>query len=515
MGTKYIFITGGVVSSLGKGIVGASIARLIAYDKRGTTVSLTKVDPYLNVDAGTMNPFQHGEVFVTADGAETDLDIGHYERFGIDCSAKNSITAGQIYESVLTNERKGSYLGQTVQVIPHVTNEIQKRIEEAGRDFDVAIVEIGGTVGDLEGLPFLEAIRQFSINHECKFVHVTLLPMVAGAGELKTKPTQHSVQKLREIGILPDAIICRSDHGLREEHRNKIALFCGVPKNGVFVSPTVKDIYSVPNLLAAQGIVKHLFDYECGEVGWKYKAVSDGKKIKVGMVGKYTDVRDAYKSIHEAVDHAGKMVGAIPTVVPIDSESEDCIDTLSSCDALIIPGGFGNRGIAGKIAACQFARQNGMPFLGICLGLQVAAIELLRSYGHDAQSEEFVPEHPSPAVAMLDGQKGRQIGASMRLGQYSMVFMDEQCREIYCGADSAMERHRHRYEFNPAWIDRLNSAGGTVCAVDRESGLLEVFRLREHPYYYACQFHPEFQSRPDTPHPLFVGLVRAAMKESA
>lgn len=505
---KYIFITGGVVSSLGKGIIAASLGKLA--QEQGLRVSITKMDPYLNVDAGTMNPFQHGEVFVTHDGAETDLDIGHYERFGIKCSGDNSITAGRIYQLVTGKERRGDYLGQTVQVIPHVTNEIKQAIKRASKDADISIVEIGGTVGDLEGLPFLEAIRQFGNEHESVFVHVTLLPMIHGAGEVKTKPTQHSVQKLREIGITPNVIVCRSDHGLTEEHRKKISMFCSVPEAGVFLSPTVNSVYDIPQILKDQGFDRYLLGKTVAAEVRPPTVTRNVSGIVVGLIGKYTEVRDAYKSVYESIEHAGRSLGiGSPTVVPVDSE--DDFDP-KDFDAIIVPGGFGSRGIAGKRRFIAHAIENDIPFLGICLGLQLAALEIMSRAGYSVFSEEH-SDGTDPLIAMLDGQKGRQVGASMRLGAYRMRITDDYLRDVY-GDSFAYERHRHRYEVSPTWLGRLQAAGVIICGQDSESGLVEAIRLPDKSFFVGCQYHPEFISTPDRPHPLFRKLVEVALEKS-
>jgi CTP synthase len=543
--TKYVFVTGGVVSSLGKGIAAASLAAIL--ESRGLKVTLIKLDPYINVDPGTMSPFQHGEVFVTEDGAETDLDLGHYERF---ISAKmrkvNNFTTGQIYESVIKKERKGEYLGKTVQVIPHVTNEIQDFIERGAKaawdgKADIAIVEIGGTVGDIESLPFVEAARQMSLRlgrGSCCFVHLTLVPFVAMAGELKTKPTQHSVQKLREIGISPDVLLCRADRPIPEEERAKISLFSNVHANAVISVWDVDSIYKVPSMLHRQGM-DEIVCFTLGIVSrpadlslWDRLVVAlenPQHEVKIGMIGKYVDLSDSYKSLNEALRHAGIHTRTRVTIDYVDSEQieRDGIACLEKLDAILVPGGFGKRGTEGKIAAIRFAREHKVPYLGICLGMQLATIEFARHVVGlaGANSTEFDPDTPHPVVALITewiDRTGRierrdatsDLGGTMRLGtQKCPVQPGTLAARIY-GSDVS-ERHRHRYEVNNIYVPQLEAAGYRVSARTPSENLTEIMELPSHPFFIGVQFHPEFTSTPRTGHPLFSAFVEAAVANRA
>ncbi|GAB4481697.1 MAG: CTP synthase [Burkholderiaceae bacterium] len=539
--TKYVFVTGGVVSSLGKGIAAASLAAIL--ESRSLKVTLIKLDPYINVDPGTMSPFQHGEVFVTEDGAETDLDLGHYERF---ISAKmkrvNNFTTGQIYESVIKKERRGEYLGKTVQVIPHVTNEIQEFIERGakaawGGATDVAIVEIGGTVGDIESLPFVEAARQMSLRlgrGSCCFVHLTLVPFVPSAGELKTKPTQHSVQKLREIGISPDVLLCRADRPIPEEERAKISLFSNVPLNAVISVWDVDSIYKVPSMLHKQGL-DEIVCFALGIVSrpadlsaWDrlvYALEHPEHEVKIGMVGKYVDLSDSYKSLNEALTHAGIHTRTRVTIEYVDSEEIEREGTaaLKNVDAILVPGGFGKRGTEGKIRAIQFARENRVPYLGICLGMQLATIEFARNVCGlaGANSTEFDPDTPHPVVALITewiDRTGRierrsdksDLGGTMRLGaQRVPVEPGTLAFRIY--GPEVNERHRHRYEVNNAYVPQLEAKGYKVSARTPTENLPEIMELPAHPFFIGVQFHPEFTSTPRGGHPLFKAYIEAAL----
>lgn len=529
---KYIFVTGGVVSSLGKGLAAASIGTLL--ERCGLRVTLQKFDPYLNVDPGTMSPFQHGEVYVLNDGAETDLDLGHYERF-VHCqlSRLNNLTSGQVFENVLHKERRGDYLGKTVQYIPHVTDEIKLRLHDitAANDVDVIITEIGGTVGDMEGHIFLEALRQFAQevgrDNVC-FIHVTLLPYIKAAGETKTKPTQQSVAKLREIGIQPDIIVCRTEYDMSEEERRKIAMFCNVDAANVIAFRDVKNtIYECPldlnqdkidrivcKRLALDVPEPDLKDWE----SYVDRVVNPKYKVRIAVVGKYIALQDAYKSIYESFTHAGASHDCRVETVRIDAESleqDGAAAHLQGVDGILVPGGFGDRGIEGKILAAQYARENNIPFLGICLGMQIAVIEFARSILglKGANSTEFDKDTPYPVICLQEEQKKLKImGATMRLGAYvADIKPNTLCERLY-GKIQISERHRHRFEFNPEYREETEKAGLIISAVSSEQGLVEVVELPKHPYYIACQFHPEFQSRPNFPHPLFSGLVAEAMK---
>ncbi|HOX67082.1 MAG TPA: CTP synthase [Burkholderiaceae bacterium] len=541
--TKYVFVTGGVVSSLGKGIAAASLAAIL--ESRGIKVTLIKLDPYLNVDPGTMSPFQHGEVYVTDDGAETDLDLGHYERFITTRMKKaNNFTTGQIYKSVLEKERRGDYLGKTVQVIPHVTNEIQefvKRGAGVGTDqaVDVAIVEIGGTVGDIESLPFLEAVRQMSLRmgpNNSAFVHLTYVPWIAAAGELKTKPTQHTAQKLREIGIQADVLLCRADRRIPDEEREKISLFTNVPTWGVISMWDVDTIYKVPRILHEQGLDGLICDKlrintpPANLTRWDdlvREFEHPERELTIAMCGKYTDLSDSYKSLNEALRHAGMHSHAKVNIEYVDSEmlNESNVSQLSGYDAVLVPGGFGKRGVEGKILTAKFARENKLPYLGICLGMQVATIEFARHQAGLAQanSTEFDPETPHPVIALIeewqdaDGSIQKRstssdMGGTMRLGaQSSDVKPGTLAHEIY--GDVVTERHRHRYEANVNYLDQLSAAGLVISALTQREKLTEIVELPRsvHPWFMGVQFHPEFKSTPWNGHPLFNSFIQAAL----
>ena len=534
--TKYIFITGGVVSSLGKGIASASLASIL--ETRGINVTLLKLDPYINVDPGTMSPFQHGEVFVTNDGAETDLDLGHYERFvRTQLGKKNNFTAGRVYENVIQRERRGDYLGATVQIIPHITDEIKKLTKEGAEDSEVALVEIGGTAGDIESLPFLEAIRQMSLElgrENTLFIHLTLLPFIKVAGELKTKPTQHSVKELRGIGIQPDILICRSEHQLEDQERKKIALFTNVPENSVFVSLDQDSIYKVPEDLHGQGlddIVVSKLGLNCKPADlseWK-NVVSQLERpnhsVDIAMVGKYMDLTESYKSLSEALIHAGVHTQTKVNIHYFDSEEieKNGADSLSKMSAILVPGGFGIRGIEGKIKAVQFARENNIPFLGICLGLQVAIIEYARHMANmkGANSTEFDDKTNYPVIGLItewqdengNTQKRNSdshLGGTMRLGgQECELIKGSNAQKIY-GANKVIERHRHRYEVNNKLISKIEEAGLFVSGRSNDGSLVEMIEIPGHPWFVACQFHPEFTSTPRDGHPLFEGFIKAA-----
>ncbi len=545
--TKFVFVTGGVVSSLGKGIASASLAAIL--ESRGLSVTLIKLDPYLNVDPGTMSPFQHGEVFVTDDGAETDLDLGHYERF-IETRMKkaNNFTTGQIYKSVLEKERRGDYLGKTVQVIPHVTNEIQDFIKRgAGFDtpeaVDVAIVEIGGTVGDIESLPFLEAVRQLSLRlgpNNAAFVHLTYLPWIAAAGELKTKPTQHTVQKLREIGIQPDALLCRADRYIPDEEREKISLFTNVQSWGVISMPDVDTIYKVPRVLHEQGLDGLICDKlrlntpPASLKRWDdlvFETEHPKGEVTIAMVGKYVELTDSYKSVNEALRHAGMQNHVRVKIAHIDSETitPETVAQLAAYDGVLVPGGFGKRGVEGKISTAQFAREQKVPYLGICLGMQVATIEYARHMAgmKDANSTEFEPETPFPVIALINEWKdadgsiqvrdaNSDLGGTMRLGaQSSDVSKGTLAHQIY--GDVVTERHRHRYEANVNYLDALRKAGLVISALTQREQLTEIVELppTAHPWFVGVQFHPEFKSTPWDGHPLFNAFVKAAVAHKA
>jgi CTP synthase len=531
--TRFIFVTGGVVSALGKGIAAASIGRLLV--SRGLSVTLQKFDPYINVDPGTMSPFQHGEVFVTEDGAETDLDLGHYERFtDVNATRASNATAGAIYDSVIRRERRGDYLGGTVQVIPHITDEIKQRIRLVAEaaDVDIVITEIGGTVGDIESLPFLEALRQFQVDEgrqSCLFVHLTLVPFLGHAGELKTKPTQHSVQELRRIGIQPDMVVCRSEESLGRDIREKIALFANLPVDSVVSARDVDSIYKVPLHFHAEGVDDQILGHFGIEAGppdlseWQKlvgRIGSAATPVRIGLVGKYTKLADAYLSVIEALNHAGVFHGGKIDLRWIDSErlsDQEAEAELAACDGILIPGGFGVRGIEGKIAAARYARENGIPYLGICLGMQIAVADFARHVaGMDgANSTEFDPETPFPVIDLLPEQKEvRDMGGTMRLGADPVKLHEgTRAREIY-GEAVIYERHRHRYEVNNHLRRRLEHAGLVCSGTSPDERLVEVIELPDHPFFVASQFHPEFKSRPLRPQPLFREFVRAAYERA-
>ena len=527
--TKYIFVTGGVASSLGKGLTCASLGAIL--ESRGLRVTIVKADPYLNVDPGTMNPFQHGEVFVTDDGAETDLDLGHYERFlSTRMSRVNNFTAGQVYDTVIKNERRGDYLGGTVQVIPHVTDEIKRRILSAGEGYDICIGEIGGTVGDIEGLPFLEAIRQIrtQVGHDhVMYVHLTLVPYIAAAGEIKTKPTQHSVKELTSLGIQPDIIILRTERAVETKEKRKISLFCNVREECVVTAPDVSNIYDLPLVLHEQGLDSRVCErlniwtgapnlkpwQDCTAV---IKSPAKGS-VTIAMVGKYVDLPESYKSLNEALAHGGIANNCSVKIVYVDSEQiekSDVPDLLRNADAILVPGGFGKRGTEGKIRAVRYAREHGIPFFGICLGLQLAIIEYARTkLGlSDAASTEFLPDAKTPVIALMDEQKNvADKGATMRLGAYSCQLRDGSlARQIY-GRALISERHRHRWEVNNSYREQLEKHGLVISGVNPEKDLVEIFEVPGHPWMVGVQFHPEFASRPLSPHPLFVSFIAAAL----
>jgi CTP synthase len=531
--TKFVFVTGGVVSALGKGIAAASIGQLLV--ARGLSVTLQKFDPYINVDPGTMSPFQHGEVFVTEDGAETDLDLGHYERFtDVNTSRASNATAGAIYNSVIQRERRGDYLGNTVQVIPHITDEIKQRIllVAEAQDVDIVITEIGGTVGDIESLPFLEALRQFQVDQgreRCMFVHLTLVPFLGHAGELKTKPTQHSVQELRRIGIQPDMVICRSEEPLSRDIRDKIALFANLPVESVVSARDVDSIYKVPLFFQSEGVDDSILDRFGIEAGppnldeWRSgveRYDSAETTVRIGLVGKYTKLSDAYLSVIEALGHAGTHHGGKIDVRWVDSErltDEEAQRELEACDGILVPGGFGVRGIEGKIQAARFAREKSVPYLGICLGMQIAVAEFARHVaGMDgANSTEFDPETPYPVIDLLPEQKEvRDMGGTMRLGADPVKLHEgTRAREIY-GEAVIYERHRHRYEVNNHLRKRLEHSGLVCSGTSPDERLVEVVELPDHPFFVASQYHPEFKSRPLRPQPLFREFVGAALERA-
>ncbi|MFC4251351.1 CTP synthase [Sinimarinibacterium flocculans] len=534
--TRYIFVTGGVVSSLGKGIAAASLGAIL--ESRGLKVSMIKLDPYINVDAGTMSPFQHGEVFVTEDGAETDLDLGHYERFLRGKTTRwSNLTTGQVYRNVLEKERRGDYLGKTVQVIPHITDEIQANVLKGAAGADICIVEIGGTVGDIESLPFLEAIRQMGVElgrSHALYMHLTLVPFVKASGELKTKPTQHSVKELRGIGIQPDVLVCRTERPLPDGERRKIALFTNVPYKAVIAAVDVDDIYKIPGWLHQQSlddlVVQH-FGLECRQAdlsAWERLVdarVSADTEVQIAMVGKYVDLADAYKSLNEALFHAGMHTGTRVKIRYVESETLETqgLRALQGVDAILVPGGFGERGIEGKIVAVRYARENRIPYLGICLGMQVAVIEYARSVcGLDnAHSTEFDPKTPHPVIALVtewrdaDGRMHTRTlesnkGGTMRLGsQACRLKAGSRSRALY-NAEIISERHRHRFEFNNNYKQQLADGGLDLVAESVENELVEMVELSNHPFFVGCQFHPEFTSTPRDGHPLFEGFVRAA-----
>jgi len=527
---KYIFVTGGVVSSLGKGLTAASLGALL--ELRGLTVRIQKFDPYLNVDPGTMSPFQHGEVYVLEDGAETDLDLGHYERFTSGkLSRMNSLSSGQVYESVIQKERRGDYLGKTVQVIPHVTNEIKDRIYSAAKDVDVLITEIGGTTGDIEGLPFLEAMRQFALEvgrEDVIFIHVTLVPFLAAAGELKTKPTQQSVAKLREIGIQPNILVCRTDHPLDAGLRDKLSMFCNVPVKAVVECADVANsIYELPLALKKEGLDQLVLDL----FGLKNpppekniwdqivrRLLNPRHEVTIGVVGKYIELQDAYKSVYESITHAGIANNCRVNIVRIDAEDLEKKGgraVLKGLDGILVPGGFGDRGTEGKIAAARYAREHRVPYYGLCLGLQIAVIEFARNVLRlaGANSTEFDASPRHPVINMMEEQKKIiDKGATMRLGSYECALTPGTRAARAYGVSSVRERHRHRYEVNNAYVDRLQRAGLVVSGLNPRRNLVEIVELRGHPWFLAVQFHPEFQSKPNRAHPLFAAFIGAVIK---
>lgn len=536
MTTNYIFVTGGVVSSLGKGIAAASLAAIL--EARGLNVTIMKLDPYINVDPGTMSPIQHGEVFVTEDGAETDLDLGHYERFiRTKMTRRNNFTTGRIYSDVLRKERRGDYLGATVQVIPHITNAIKERVIAGGEGHDVVLVEIGGTVGDIESLPFLEAIRQMAVEvgrEHTLFMHLTLVPYMAAAGEVKTKPTQHSVKELLSIGIQPDILICRSDRAVPANERAKIALFCNVPEKAVISLKDVDSIYKIPGLLKSQGLDDYIckrFSLNCPEANlseWEqviYEEANPAGEVTIGMVGKYIELPDAYKSVIEALKHGGLKNRVTVNIKLIDSQDVETrgVEILKGLDAILIPGGFGYRGVEGKIATARYARENNIPYLGICLGMQVALIEFARNVVgmENANSTEFVPDCKYPVVALITEWRDENgnvevrteksdLGGTMRLGAQACQLSDDSLVRKMYGAPTITERHRHRYEVNNLLLKQIEAAGLRIAGRSGDDQLVEIIEVPNHPWFVACQFHPEFTSTPRDGHPLFAGFVKAA-----
>ena len=537
--TRYIFVTGGVVSSLGKGIAAASLGALL--EARGLRVTLMKLDPYINVDPGTMSPFQHGEVYVTEDGAETDLDLGHYERFvRTTCTRANSFTTGRVYEEVIRKERRGDYLGGTVQVIPHITDEIKRRVLEGAEGFDVAMIEIGGTVGDIESLPFLEAIRQLGVElgrERALFMHLTLVPYIKAAGELKTKPTQHSVKELRSIGIQPDILICRSERELPRDERRKIALFTNVEQDAVISAVDSDTIYRIPRLLHAQGldetvVRKFRLDVPPADLSEWDRVVeaqtNPHHEVRIAMVGKYVELADAYKSLNEALTHAGIHARTVVNVESIDSERLESGDLrlLEGVDAILVPGGFGERGVLGKMRAIRYARENKIPYLGICLGMQLAVIEYARNVAglSGAYSTEFDRQAEHPVIGLItewqtaEGEveqraEDSDLGGTMRLGsQFCRLQEGSLARKVY-GQDVIAERHRHRYEFNDHYRKDLEKAGMIFSGMSADNSLVEMVELKDHPWFLACQFHPEFTSTPRDGHPLFGAFIKAALKQ--
>jgi len=529
--TKFIFVTGGVVSSLGKGISSAAIAALL--ENRGLRVSIQKLDPYINVDPGTMSPFQHGEVFVTADGAETDLDLGHYERFiSMPMSKINNFTTGKIYNSVIQKERRGEYLGSTVQVIPHITDEIKSCIARAAKDLDVLMVEIGGTVGDIESLPFIEAIRQFSADvgsENVLYVHLTLIPYIAASQELKSKPTQHSVQKLREIGIQPNILLCRCDRDLPKEIRSKIALFCNIQEDSVFMAKDVKSIYEVPLAFHEEGVdekiveLLNIWTRKPDLKNWKTlnKTIQSlNESVTIAVVGKYVNLVDAYKSLNEALRHGGHHNKVKVELKYVDSEDleKDEVglkEVFEGCSGILVPGGFGNRGIEGKIKAIRYARENQIPFFGICLGMQLAVIEFARNVAGitDANSDEFIEDCKNPVISLMAEQKAVvNKGATMRLGSYPCVLEKNTFAFKAYGEKEISERHRHRYEFNNNYLEKLSKKGLITSGKSPEGILVEIIEIKKHPWFLGCQFHPEFQSSAMKTHPLFAHFIDACYK---
>jgi CTP synthase len=529
---KYIFVTGGVVSSLGKGLTAAALGTLL--ENRGLKVTLQKFDPYLNVDPGTMSPYQHGEVYVLDDGAETDLDLGHYERFtSTKLTRLNNLTSGQVYQTVLEKERRGDYLGKTVQVIPHVTDEIQRRIHAIGESSkaDVLITEIGGTTGDIEGLPFLEAIREFALDagpHNVLFIHVTYVPFIKAAGELKTKPTQQSVAKLREIGILPQIIACRCEYPLQKEVREKVSLHCNVPVEAVIeVKDVDHSIYELPLMLQRERFddlvcrLLHLTTPVANMAHWQEiirKLIAPQHRVRVGVVGKYIELQDAYKSVYEAIIHGGIANDCGVEIVKLDAEDierQGAEKVLKGLGGILVPGGFGERGVEGKILAAQYARERKVPYLGLCLGMQIATIEFARNILklEGAHSTEFNPAAPHPVIALQEDQRGvDKKGGTMRLGAQACQLAQGSLAMSLYGAFVIHERHRHRYEFNNAYREQFEKAGFGLSGITPDGKLVEIVEIKEHPFYIASQFHPEFQSKPNHAHPLFTGFIAAAHK---
>ena len=537
MTTNYIFVTGGVVSSLGKGIAAASLAAIL--EARGLNVTIMKLDPYINVDPGTMSPIQHGEVFVTEDGAETDLDLGHYERFiRTKMTRRNNFTTGRIYSDVLRKERRGDYLGATVQVIPHITNAIKERIIAGGEGHDVVLVEIGGTVGDIESLPFLEAIRQMAVEigrEHTLFMHLTLVPYMAAAGEVKTKPTQHSVKELLSIGIQPDILICRSDRAVPANERAKIALFCNVPEKAVISLKDVDSIYKIPGLLKSQGLDDYIckrFSLNCPEANlseWEqviFEEANPVSEVTIGMVGKYIELPDAYKSVIEALKHGGLKNRVSVNIKLIDSQDVETrgVEILKGLDAILVPGGFGYRGVEGMITTARFARENNIPYLGICLGMQVALIDYARHVANmeNANSTEFVPDCKYPVVALITEWRDENgnvevrseksdLGGTMRLGAQQCQLVDDSLvRQLY-NAPTIVERHRHRYEFNSAYKTEYEAAGMKCVGINPESDLVEIIEIPTLKWFIGVQFHPEYSSTVLKPHPLFLSFIKAAI----
>lgn len=529
---KHIFVTGGVTSSLGKGIIAASLAKLL--QARGLKVTIQKLDPYINVDPGTLNPYEHGECYVTEDGAETDLDLGHYERFlNIPTSQANNVTTGRIYQTVIEKERAGAFLGKTVQVIPHITDEIKNRItlQEKSNNFDIVITEIGGTVGDIESLPYLEALRQLrrEIGKEnCIVVHLTLIPYLKAAQELKTKPTQHSVKELLQAGIQPDILVCRTEHHLPKELKEKLALFCNVDENSVIEAIDAETIYDVPLLMLKEKLDKTALKKlnikntpEPDLHNWKEflgKLKNPTREVNIGLVGKYNELQDAYKSIYEAFIHAGAVNECKVRVIPIHSErleSGDVVAKLKEMDGILVAPGFGERGIAGKLEAIRYVREHNVPFFGICLGMQCAVVEFSKNVLNikDANSTEVDPNTPNPVIDLMDDQKKVTIkGGTMRLGAYNCKLSKNSISYKAYGKSDISERHRHRYEFNNVYLDRMEAAGLMATGKNPESGLVEVIELKDHPYFVGVQYHPELKSTVENPHPLFVSFIKAALQ---
>jgi CTP synthase len=531
--TKYIFVTGGVTSSLGKGIISASLAKLL--QARGYSVTIQKLDPYINVDPGTLNPYEHGECYVTDDGAETDLDLGHYERFlNVPTSQSNNVTTGRIYQTVIDRERKGDYLGKTVQIIPHITDEIKHCITKLGNKgiYEIVITEIGGTVGDIESLPYIEAVRQFRYEHgynNTLIIHLTLIPYLKAAGELKTKPTQHSVKTLQSQGIQPDILVCRSEYSLSTEQKKKIALFCNIQDNSVIESADAETIYDVPLMMEREKLDQVVLDKldlpkrnEPNLTAWKefiHKFKNPTITVKIGLVGKYVELQDAYKSILEALVHAGVTNESSVEVTSIHSEElndENVASELKNLDGIIVAPGFGRRGLGGKISAIKYARENGLPFFGICLGMQCAVIEFARNVLHmeDANSSEMDSKSEHPVIGMMEEQKDvTNMGGTMRLGAYSCKLKEGSLAHRIYGRPEISERHRHRYEFNSEYRDQFENAGMSATGINPKTGLVEIIEIDSHPFFIGVQFHPEYKSTVVNPHPLFVQFVAAAIKQ--